>query len=438
MAKVGFWLNGSKGKLAGATMYKDKNSGETIIREVVTPSNPKTSLQIIQRIVMHTVALAYSTLKAICDHSFEGMSAGRDTMGYFVKQNVQICREAIARMQSQAVDFYDMYNFVPLGFKQFVPNQYQISMGSLPNIPCGFNDEDVEVVANFPAGTANTYQGIIDAYGLNRGDQLTFMVVEYRGGVRTLAFARVILDPTDPTTHLPLGLETPFIAQHAVNCPSIRNEGNVYLTDDLANGRLLFRINAGVVNHAGCIIVSRKGSDDSWMRSTTYLAYRDNTDYSLGECMDRAAQGANTIYTPNEYYLNNAGQGGGVAAETGEGSDAGTGGGEAPAISVTSASVNASNITLGSLKTVSQTGENPEAITVAVNMTNAQGVNVKVLDNAGDSQVATGAVNAEGVASMNFTPVYGHTYRIVYNNGAEDVATGYTFEVVKMGGTGEE
>ncbi len=50
MSKVGFWLKGSQGKLAGATMYK--SNGETIMREVVKPSNPRTQGQLIQRIVI--------------------------------------------------------------------------------------------------------------------------------------------------------------------------------------------------------------------------------------------------------------------------------------------------------------------------------------------------------------------------------------------------
>ena len=38
MAKTGFWLRGAKGKLAGTTLYKDPTTGETIMREIVTPS----------------------------------------------------------------------------------------------------------------------------------------------------------------------------------------------------------------------------------------------------------------------------------------------------------------------------------------------------------------------------------------------------------------
>ena len=46
--KTGFWLRGGNGKLAGATVYQD-GQGNTVMREVVSPSNPKTRAQMIQR-----------------------------------------------------------------------------------------------------------------------------------------------------------------------------------------------------------------------------------------------------------------------------------------------------------------------------------------------------------------------------------------------------
>ena len=98
MSKVGFWLKGSTGKLAGTTLYKGAN-GETIQREIVSPSNPKTMAQNIQRIVMSTVGAAYSVMKAICDHSFEGVKKGQETMSLFMSENIQKSRAAIEEMQ---------------------------------------------------------------------------------------------------------------------------------------------------------------------------------------------------------------------------------------------------------------------------------------------------------------------------------------------------
>lgn len=430
MAKVGFWLNGSKGKLAGATMYKDKSSGETIIREVVTPSNPKTDKQIIQRIIMHTVMNAYSKMKEICDHSFEGQKAGRETMGYFMKQNVQLCRESVQRMQEQAVDFYDMYNFLPLGYRQFVANQYQVAMGSLPSVQCIMATDSNSAVV--PAITTNTYQGVIDALGLQRGDQLTFMmIVSLPDGVtKEFRFARVILDPTDPETHLQAPLSTPFISGGAVNFPSVRNEGTIRFNNDLTNG-----LNFGATNAviSAAVIVSRQVGED-WLRSTTYLTYRDNMDYSLGECMDRAANGSTPIYAPNEYYLNNAGEGNATAVETGENSGAGSGNGQAPAVTVQSVVVGGTNAVPGTQLNLTQEGDSPTAVQVVTTLNNASSGTVKIVKISDNSVAANGTVNAQGVATISVTPVYGATYKVVYNVGGSDVNSGYTFQYNKSTG----
>ena len=444
MAKVGFWLSGSEGKLAGATMYKDKSSGETIIREVVTPSNPKTERQTIQRIVMHTVANAYSFFKELCDHSFEGMAQGRDTMGFFIKNNVQVCRDAIARMQSQGVLFYEMYNFLPLGRRGFVANQYQIAMGSLPAVGCSL---EVDVADAFMLGVGaadNTYEAVINKLGLQRGDQLTFIVVVEKRDVKQLKFARVILDPTNPDTHLQAPLSTPFIVGTAINYPSVRNEngGNISFAVPTADG-LRFGHEDEIIK-ACAVIVSRKSSDDSWMRSTTYLTYASAQDWSLGECIDYAQDGTTPIYTPSEYYLNNAGQGGGVAAATG--SDSGnTGqntGGDTP--SVTSMSIGGSAAVVGTPKTVTQEGSTPSAVTIVGQFANAAGGQMQVQKQSDSSTLgAAVTINEAGQATVSVTPsAHNVTYKIVYraDNSSEWTNTGFSFKTAENngGGTGEE
>ena len=331
--KTGFWLRGGKGKLAGATVYQQ--SGETVMREVVTPSNPKTEKQMIQRIVMHTCMQAYSKMKEITDHSFEGQKKGRDTMAYFMQQNVQRCRDRIATMQAQGTDFYDMYNFVPLGLKGFTANEYQVAMGSMPRIYTTFDSEDARN-AFVAAIKTNTYQAVIDALGLQRGDQLTFIVVDAVNasadfGQNQFHFCRIILDPTN-ADNSQAALSSAFLTeQNAINLPSVRNENadNFAISIDATKG-LSFRMKGSTVMVAAAVIASRQ-QGDNWLRSTTYLTYVGNlgTSFSMGDCLDRAANGATSaIYAPSELYLNNAGVGGGAAA-SGSAENQG-GGGESP------------------------------------------------------------------------------------------------------------
>lgn len=327
MAKAGFWLRNAKGKLAGATIYKQ--NGETVMREIVSPSNPQTKAQMIQRIIMTTVMQAYSWMKALCDHSFEGVKKGQPTMSTFMTQNLDIIRNKVAQAQANGHDLSDIYSFLKLGQKGFVPNEYQIARGSLPQVVVSFDENDY-IYGIVSALKTNTYQGVIDALGLQRGDQLTFLAL-HQGSVQDdpaavqFSYARVILDPTT-AEGLPAPLSTAFIENGAPYLPSVRNEGffNSFVIDTQKGLKFGFHTSAII---AAAVIVSRKTSNDKWLRSNTFLTVRENNDY-LGVSLDHAlelAMSGSTIYTPNSTYLNNAGTGGEASS-----SENGGGGGNGP------------------------------------------------------------------------------------------------------------
>lgn len=96
MASVNLWLRGARGKFAGASLSKGTN-GETIAREVVTPSNPNTDKQLYQRMIMATVMAAYSAGKEIFDHSFQGKSKGSECQQYFMQRNLMKLRTRVSQ-----------------------------------------------------------------------------------------------------------------------------------------------------------------------------------------------------------------------------------------------------------------------------------------------------------------------------------------------------
>ena len=403
--KGGFWLRGGNGKLAGTTVYQ--SNGETIVREVVSPSNPQTQQQMIQRIIMHTVGAAYSLLKEICDHSFEGIKKGRDTMAYFMKQNLQFCRDSVSTQVAEGAALSDIFSFSRLGRREVFMNQYQISMGSLPsvNVTIGLGSN---AYAKVPAVSANTYKSVIESLGLKRGDQLTFLAVDHAGGSsaaggdrREFTFCRVILDPTNPDGSQ-ASLESAFIADNKINLPSVRNEGEMEFGFD--NG-VNFRTMEDRILDGVTVIVSRKVNDE-WLRSTQYMVYNMDLGFSLGDCL-ADAQGTTQIYTPNEQYLNNAGEGNGSSA--------------AAVAAITGVSVDGTSITAGTPKTVDE-GEH----SVLVLMSNAEGATVKIKD--GTTVAAQGTIGANGQATIALTAAENKTYVIYYNTGDEDVVTTYTIE----------
>lgn len=407
MAKAPNWLQGATGKLRGFTLYKDKGSSDTIIRDVVTPSNPKTTSQTVQRAVMKTIVKAYAFMKEIVDHSFEGQEYGRKSMSFFNQQNAILSRQKIADMQNEGLTFYQMFNFMPKVGPQFLPNQYCISMGSLPQLFYSVTDEHdwARLNVGHPENQIYTYQEICDLLNLRRGDQLTFVIITditqtNMSPAFDFHYARVILDPVDPATKLQAPMSTPFFqagqnGYNAINFPSPRNQ---------ASGRMLFHQGQETIDFqksmnntvVACgVIVSRKDGN-KWMRSTQYLAYNGGNyaPYSLGNAMDSFAENAATqIYATNPYYLDNAGEGGGNAAATGANNQAGTGTGgnneqaEAPHITLASAgdgAGNSVNLVAGSTKIITYNADfQTKNITIEVQGNYPNSAVISLRDSAG-------------------------------------------------------
>ena len=305
MAKTGFWLNGAKGKVAGTTIYQ--SNGETVMRVINrSVKNPRTTAQLIQRIITKTVAKQYSAMKEICDHSFEGVTAGANTMARFRSINNTLLRERIAAAQQAGDKFDEIYNFIPLKSNKFVPAVVQLSDGSLPSINVkGATDYVIAKLSN-----TNTYQGILDYYGLERGDQLTFLTVEKHNDSYAFHFNRVILDPREEDGSA-APLSTAFISEGKIVKPSFRNEGTFNALSWTEDNNVRFAIKEDGTVIAAAIIVSRKVNND-WLRSKSVLKVGDIPDYdyiSLQEALDLAIQGTE-IYTDSSRYLNNAGVGG--------------------------------------------------------------------------------------------------------------------------------
>lgn len=307
MAKSGFWLQGAKGKMAGTTIYQA--NGSTVMR-VINRSikNPRTKAQLIQRIITKTVAKQYSAMKEICDHSFEGVKPGADTMARFRSVNNTILRERIAAAQKAGNEFDEIYNFIPLKSTNFIPANVQLSEGSLPQVEI----DSVLDSVSAKMGTVNTYEGVLNHLGLERGDQLTFVTVEYINGNYQFHYCRVILDPREADGSA-APLSTTFIGENGnIVKPSFRNEGSFnFLNFDTEGGLVVFNIKEDATA-AGAVIVSRKVNNE-WLRSKAMLVTDTESfgedNISLQEALDLAIQGSE-IYTDSERFLNNAGVGG--------------------------------------------------------------------------------------------------------------------------------
>ena len=174
MAKAGFWMRGARGKLAGASFGKGAD-GKTIQREIVTPKNPNTSPQLIQRAIMATIMRAYSAGKIVFDHSYEGISVGSKCQQKFMSDNLKALRGAVIADNNSTEAYSDLTaRVVARGSVIPVANKYKISEGTLRNTVvlngtygCQFNFDGVT-----EAGL--TVSGWCQKYGIVADDIFTF------------------------------------------------------------------------------------------------------------------------------------------------------------------------------------------------------------------------------------------------------------------------
>lgn len=306
MSKGNMLLGHARGKV-GSLVFSRSNGQQIVRARAEVVRNPQTTEQMIQRIILNTVAQAYSKMSVITDHSFEGVQTGQKSMSYFMRKNMEMLRAKLANISAESGLLGDVYAFTPIGQNGLAANEYVISKGTLPEIRAYATDAD-NTIGNMTLA-ANTYQGVLDQYGLQRGDQLTFVTLQEDMSTHatTFHFARVILDPMN-ADGTEADLSSTFIVDGAVNLPNVRNEGTfntlVFDTDHVEYGFNLQYV------ACGGIIVSRKNSDGSWLRSNCTMFKQEvnnGAGTSMGEALDMLATG--DISTLNSRYLNNAGTG---------------------------------------------------------------------------------------------------------------------------------
>lgn len=144
--------------------------GEQITKERVTRvKNPRTISQMRQRMLMATIGAAYSYLKAIADHSFEGKTVGQQNMSEFMRVNLNKFRDA-------ALDSNAAYAFNAYGDKLINPMRYILAKGSLPAMPYAINAKH-QIALTYNVDDASTAEKVYDAMGIKKGDMITFVWV---------------------------------------------------------------------------------------------------------------------------------------------------------------------------------------------------------------------------------------------------------------------
>ena len=272
--------------------------------------NPKTNAQTVQRILMKVVVMAYTMLKDICNHSFEGFSNGLACMSKFKKLNLKYLRERASTLQALGQSLSQFFQFIPLQSEKWSPYAIIISQGHLPEIDVAIDATQGHVAyVNSPS---RSYADLINTWGLQRGDQLTFVTVQKRQGKYEVNYARIVLNPRNADgSGAPMTTEI-VNSEGEFPCSNWKNHLN-FSSFEFDTDHFNFVLGRGGDVVAAGIIVSRKDRSGGWFRSNCQLVLNEagfGSDLcSLAQAVEHS-YAAYDIDLESEFYLNNAGTSG--------------------------------------------------------------------------------------------------------------------------------
>lgn len=300
------WLGKSRKKLGGAVTYSA--DGKVIARSMpASVRNPRTSAQVLTRVILSTVSKSYSRLQGIVDHSFEGYKVGGKNQQRFNKVNADLLRTLYRAAASEG---RDIGNFNAKGFMGALINQYQVSEGSLPpqvyTLLMAASGKGAAVmpllVISDTAGSETSYRQVCEMLGLPLGAQLTFMNVigkKNTAEISRVKVGRVVLEPANGN------YDSAFLSDGAIQQPNAKNEMTGFdIIADAGGAQIGYTdINTAVEELLGVAVIASVYEGEKWRRSTQSIVYQDGVvDLNLISTAIESWQTASDVSSP--LYLN--------------------------------------------------------------------------------------------------------------------------------------
>lgn len=169
-------------------------NGQQITKDrVQTVANPKTQKQQFQRAIMATVMAAYSEMKEIEDHAFQGKKKGSENQREFMSRNLVAMRNAFLQYQDNNTAVANQ-KFFAVGPKTptVLPAEWILSHGTMEEqVFLTYEDGNHTLttpnIVSFEeqsGGYTSTLGEIADDLGIIPGMQITFLCVNATNGPR--------------------------------------------------------------------------------------------------------------------------------------------------------------------------------------------------------------------------------------------------------------
>ncbi len=317
MAKGNLLLGMGRGKLGDVVLSRAYGQQISRARARVI-KNPRTKGQQVQRIILATVTKAYSQMKPIVNHSFQGVAYGAASMNRFNQLNMDFLRNQLgANGLDNDGETPDKWAwFITQQNQLAVPNRWAISRGTLPTVDFAPSYADPEesfgIVFNQTTISADnnvSYAQFVQQLGIEIGDQLTLCAID---SVGKFHYGRFICSPSNGDTSKGLTNGADF-NERTINIEVEYDDGKVCINlPSLVNGN----------EHAvawGLILSRKQGT--TWQRSNSDMVIWNQDFSGIGASMNQALYEVETgaLDFASPYYLNNANQ----QTATTEGGDGG-------------------------------------------------------------------------------------------------------------------
>lgn len=184
MARRNIILGNGRGKLGDIVMYRQ--NGQQISRIRVTPKNPRSAGQSVQRMVLASASKTLAALSNLYNHSFEGVAVGIKSRQHAQSLLMNLYRGVAAAGLSGNTPLPDSVQETVFAIKGapiagIVAGQ-PMSRGSLTLGEYDFRSEDTNIlhlaISAAPAtiSSQETYAAALATLGLEPGDQLSVIV----------------------------------------------------------------------------------------------------------------------------------------------------------------------------------------------------------------------------------------------------------------------
>lgn len=291
-----------KGKLGNIVGYKGRNGKRLARIRQTEVKNPKTDGQVIQRMIIATAAKAYSLMKSICDHSFEGVQYGANSQSYFLAKAAEDIRAFVAKNYP---DFVETEQLALVGLA--TPNSFgyagvglMISKGTIPTIPTTVSANNDALLFGKEIHEDNLLY-VMRAVNARPGDQITFCGIDPRGNW----FESRYIIKADVSEAQLLAKWDPRGAADYFDAQTLVTQQLLVENEHLGNSSNV---------STGAVILSRKDGS-VWKRSTQRLYTVDVTvegwvtdEADPAHIIPMWKEGTNPIESTNPYYLNQAEQ----------------------------------------------------------------------------------------------------------------------------------